>query len=187
MVLKKGKSCRQGLCLNTRVILCFFFEWAQTLVNPLDERACPTANCRTYDLIFYFLDLIHTFRNYLHYHIKCSKAFINSRMRGKTNDFLKVSFISSFNFLNAIKVLNRARPESSKAKKFGHWTLIACLFFFISSQKELPVSYENHSLLQRKNERKSCLNKNSTSFKLTNKNNDSILTSPNYYLFIKQF
>jgi len=37
------------------------------------------------------IDLIHTFRNYLHYHIKCSKAFINSRMRGKTNDFLKVS------------------------------------------------------------------------------------------------
>jgi len=51
------------------------------------------------------IDLIHTFRNYLHYHIKCSKAYINSRMRGKTNDFLKV--------------LNRARPEPQK-KKFGH-------------------------------------------------------------------
>lgn len=35
-------------------------------------------------------DLIHTFRNYLHYHIKCSKAYVNSRMRGKTVEFLKV-------------------------------------------------------------------------------------------------
>jgi len=51
------------------------------------------------------IDLIHTFRNYLHYHIKCSKAFIASRMRGKTSDFLKV--------------LNRARPEPNK-KKIGH-------------------------------------------------------------------
>jgi actin related protein 2/3 complex subunit 2 len=36
------------------------------------------------------IDLIHTFRNYLHYHIKCSKAYVNSRMRGKTVEFLKV-------------------------------------------------------------------------------------------------
>ncbi len=37
-------------------------------------------------------------RNYLHYHIKCSKAYIHSRMRAKTADFLKV--------------LNRAKPET---------------------------------------------------------------------------
>ena len=49
------------------------------------------------------IDLIHTLRNYLHYHIKCSKAYIHSRMRAKTNDFLKV--------------LNRARPESKKTEK----------------------------------------------------------------------
>merc|ERR1712029_847814 len=29
------------------------------------------------------IDLIHLFRNYLHYHIKCSKAYIHSRMRAK--------------------------------------------------------------------------------------------------------
>lgn len=51
------------------------------------------------------IDLIHTFRNYLHYHIKCSKAYINSRMRNKTSDFLKV--------------LNRARPEAEAKKRFG--------------------------------------------------------------------
>lgn len=44
------------------------------------------------------IDLIHLFRNYLHYHIKCSKAYIHSRMRAKTADFLKV--------------LNRAKPET---------------------------------------------------------------------------
>jgi actin related protein 2/3 complex subunit 2 len=40
-------------------------------------------------------------RNYLHYHLKCSKAYMHQRMRAKTNDFLKV--------------LNRAKPEQ-KAK-----------------------------------------------------------------------
>jgi len=36
------------------------------------------------------IDLIHLFRNYLHYHLKCSKAYIHSRMRAKTSEFLKV-------------------------------------------------------------------------------------------------
>nr|CDJ98332.1 Arp2 3 complex domain containing protein [Haemonchus contortus] len=49
------------------------------------------------------IDLIHTFRDYLHYHIKCSKVYMHSRMRSKTNDFLKV--------------LNRARPEVKLEKK----------------------------------------------------------------------
>jgi len=49
------------------------------------------------------INLIHIFRNYLHYHIKCSKAYIHSRMRAKTSDFLKV--------------LNRARPEPNNVEK----------------------------------------------------------------------
>ncbi|GIY79538.1 hypothetical protein CEXT_242851, partial [Caerostris extrusa] len=49
------------------------------------------------------INLIHTFRDYLHYHIKCSKAYIHSRMRAKTSDFLKV--------------LNRARPEPKTVEK----------------------------------------------------------------------
>ncbi|XP_039261807.1 actin-related protein 2/3 complex subunit 2-like isoform X2 [Styela clava] len=49
------------------------------------------------------IDLIHTFRNYLHYHIKCSKAYIHTRMRAKTSDFLKV--------------LNRARPDQAVKEK----------------------------------------------------------------------
>lgn len=47
------------------------------------------------------INLIHIFRDYLHYHIKCSKAYIHTRMRAKTSDFLKV--------------LNRARPEPNKS------------------------------------------------------------------------
>ncbi|XP_073401480.1 actin-related protein 2/3 complex subunit 2 [Dendrobates tinctorius] len=46
------------------------------------------------------INLIHTFRDYLHYHIKCSKAYIHTRMRAKTSDFLKV--------------LNRARPDAER-------------------------------------------------------------------------
>lgn len=49
------------------------------------------------------INLIHTLRDYLHYHIKCSKAYIHSRMRAKTSDFLKV--------------LNRARPEPKTVEK----------------------------------------------------------------------
>ncbi|XP_004537784.1 actin-related protein 2/3 complex subunit 2 [Ceratitis capitata] len=49
------------------------------------------------------INLIHMFRDYLHYHIKCSKAYIHSRMRAKTSDFLKV--------------LNRARPETKNTEK----------------------------------------------------------------------
>ncbi|PAV86776.1 hypothetical protein WR25_05427 [Diploscapter pachys] len=49
------------------------------------------------------IDLIHSFRDYLHYHIKCSKAYLHSRMRAKTTDFLKV--------------LNRAKPEVKGEKK----------------------------------------------------------------------
>ena len=49
------------------------------------------------------INLIHIFRDYLHYHIKCSKVYIHSRMRAKTSEFLKV--------------LNRARPEKQTEKK----------------------------------------------------------------------
>lgn len=46
------------------------------------------------------IDLIHTFRTYLHYHIKCSKAYIHQRMRAKSNEFLQI--------------LNRAKPDKGK-------------------------------------------------------------------------
>lgn len=49
------------------------------------------------------IDLIHTFRNYLHYHIKCSKAYLHSRMRVRTVDL--------------VKVLERAKPEKKTEKK----------------------------------------------------------------------
>jgi len=42
---------------------------------------------------------IQLFRDYLHYHIKCCKAYMHSRMRKRVAEFLKV--------------LNRAKPEAS--------------------------------------------------------------------------
>lgn len=60
------------------------------------RHTCPEARDNT-------INLIHTLRDYLHYHIKCSKAYIHSRMRAKTTDFLKV--------------LNRARPEPKAVEK----------------------------------------------------------------------
>lgn len=43
------------------------------------------------------IDLIQTFRDYLHYHIKCSKAYMHMRMRTRVDTLLQI--------------LNRARPE----------------------------------------------------------------------------
>jgi actin related protein 2/3 complex subunit 2 len=43
------------------------------------------------------ISVIQTFRDYLHYHIKCSKAYLHSRMRARVTQMLKI--------------LNRARPE----------------------------------------------------------------------------
>lgn len=50
------------------------------------------------------IDNIMTFRNYLHYHLKCSKAYLHTRMRNRVRTFLQV--------------LNRAKAEpESKEKK----------------------------------------------------------------------
>ncbi|OAA42589.1 ARP2/3 complex 34 kDa subunit [Metarhizium rileyi] len=46
---------------------------------------------------------IQTFRDYFHYHIKASKAYIHSRMRKRTADFLQV--------------LRRARPDSEEKER----------------------------------------------------------------------
>lgn len=46
---------------------------------------------------------IQIFRDYFHYHIKCSKAYMHSRMRYRVSEFLKV--------------LNRAKPETEEAKE----------------------------------------------------------------------
>lgn len=46
---------------------------------------------------------IQTFRNYLHYHIKCSKAYMHDRMRKRVDSLLQV--------------LNRAKPEPIEPKE----------------------------------------------------------------------
>lgn len=46
---------------------------------------------------------VQLFRDYLHYHIKCSKAYMHSRMRFRVAEFLKV--------------LNRAKPEHSERER----------------------------------------------------------------------
>nr|XP_035962206.1 actin-related protein 2/3 complex subunit 2-like [Halichoerus grypus] len=38
------------------------------------------------------INLIHIFWDYLHYHIKCSKAYIHTLMWAKSSDFLKVLY-----------------------------------------------------------------------------------------------
>lgn len=69
------------------------------------------------------INMLHTFRDYLHYHIKCSKAYMHLRMSNKSADFLKV--------------LERAKPTSTKPiekKTFSYATYpypysYSCSFF----------------------------------------------------------
>lgn len=42
---------------------------------------------------------IQTFRDYFHYHIKASKAYIHSRMRKRTADFLQGAFLVGVSML----------------------------------------------------------------------------------------
>lgn len=60
---------------------------------------------------------IQLFRDYLHYHIKCSKAYMQSRMRHRVAEFLKV--------------LNRAKPEAEKERKTA--TYVYTILLFVSS------------------------------------------------------
>lgn len=55
--------------------------------------------------VYNTINLVETFRDYLHYHIKCSKAYMHNRMRDRVASWLQV--------------LNRARPDpiAEKAKK----------------------------------------------------------------------
>jgi len=59
--------------------------------------------------VYNTINLVETFRDYIHYHIKCSKAYMHDRMRERVNTWLQV--------------LNRARPEppGEKKKKSNGW------------------------------------------------------------------
>lgn len=63
---------------------------------------------------------IQTFRDYFHYHIKASKAYIHSRMRKRTADFLqgqKLTSRCSERWANRTLVLRRARPENEERER----------------------------------------------------------------------
>lgn len=61
---------------------------------------------------------IQTFRDYFHYHIKASKAYIHSRMRRRTADFLQGMYHKLAVASNAnCEVLRRARPENEEKER----------------------------------------------------------------------
>merc|ERR1711976_817474 len=86
--------------------------------------------------VFKTINLIHTFRDYLHYHIKCSKAFMHNRMRSRVADW--------------IQVLNRSRPESFEEKKkknfcrknFCKKINFFCVIVSINSKKYYYLKYK---------------------------------------------
>lgn len=67
---------------------------------------------------------IQTFRDNFHYHIKASKAYIHSRMRKRTADFLQGEFDTLCQchsggelLANVVKVLRRARPDNEERER----------------------------------------------------------------------
>lgn len=92
MVLKRGETIGSwSSCPLALVLDAVALSVPHPVLFPRHTNASARDNT---------INLIHTFRDYLHYHIKCSKAYIHTRMRAKTSDFLKV--------------LNRARPDAEK-------------------------------------------------------------------------
>jgi actin related protein 2/3 complex subunit 2 len=73
------------------------------------------------------IDNMMTFRNYLHYHLKCSKAHLHTRMRNKVRTFLQV--------------LNRAKsePESKEKKTMSGRT-------FKRADDEAPTLEEGYNI-----------------------------------------
>ena len=51
------------------------------------------------------VDMLFSFRSYLHYHIKCCKGYMHTRMRFRVDELLKV--------------LNRADPTKTEKKAAG--------------------------------------------------------------------
>jgi actin related protein 2/3 complex subunit 2 len=55
------------------------------------------------------ISLLQTFRDYLHYHIKCTKAYMHTRMRSRVESLLKV--------LNRAKVQNKPKEKKTASGK----------------------------------------------------------------------
>ncbi|ODO06599.1 hypothetical protein I350_03956 [Cryptococcus amylolentus CBS 6273] len=71
---------------------------------PLEIRHLPgLKNGEDWGYALATINRIQLFRDYLHYHIKCSKAYMHSRMRYRVAEFLKI--------------LNRAKPEVAAERK----------------------------------------------------------------------
>lgn len=94
------------------------------------------------------INLIHTLRNYLHYHIKCSKAYLHMRMRAKTVEFLKVlnrahrdTATTSIITVGETSTVTDATKSDSAATRYvvalvfkgNHRRLFVCVILFVPS------------------------------------------------------
>lgn len=106
--LQEFHDIRQGHGLQDAPAVLFGKEPPQDVAHLFPPARTTDLNYITFVLfprhyatpsqIDHLLDTLPSFRDYLHYHIKCSKAYLHQRMRAKTADFLKI--------------LNRAKPEN---------------------------------------------------------------------------
>jgi len=62
---------------------------------------------------------IQTFRDYFHYHIKASKAYIHSRMRGRTADFLQGELYQPFHQYHVLLTIFSATTSSTRNGRKG--------------------------------------------------------------------
>ena len=74
---------------------------------------------------------IQLFRDYLHYHIKCSKAYLHSRMRARVAAFLQV--------------LNRAKQEKPETER----RTITYVIILSQMPSMLIVTHRGRTVIQR--------------------------------------
>jgi actin related protein 2/3 complex subunit 2 len=68
---------------------------------------------RRYEVISH----IQTFRDYFHYHIKASKAYIHSRMRRRTADFLQGNYVEGFCSDRVLTIMQYSAAQDQRPKK----------------------------------------------------------------------
>jgi hypothetical protein len=61
---------------------------------------------RTPEMLETAIDMLYSFRNYIHYHVKCCKGYMHTRMRTRSEDLLQV--------------LHQAEPQEKSKSKSKH-------------------------------------------------------------------
>lgn len=110
--------------------------FASTLLIPSSKTVLSPRHFPAGALREETISLFQNFRDYLHYHIKCSKAYMHSRMRARVADWTKV--------------LNRAKPEAVVTeRKLARYASRKCLASTAKQLKTSPPKYSGRTFVRK--------------------------------------